>query len=141
MDAWFILEAALLQGSCGDDALADGGTGFARGFAGHLVEIDGLHLDLQVDAVQQRARDFAHVVGALILVADAFLLGMPIIAAGARIHRSHEHERGGILGRILGARNSDHPILQRLAHHLQHVSRKFWQLIQMERLAPFPFAI
>ena len=31
VDAGFVLEADLLQGSCGDDTLADGGTGFAWG--------------------------------------------------------------------------------------------------------------
>ncbi len=31
--------------------------------------------DVVVDAVEQRARNLAHVVGALVLVVDAFLLG------------------------------------------------------------------
>jgi len=92
VDAGFVLEAAFLQHPGGDDALADSGTGFAWGLAGHLLEIDGLHLDLQVDAVEQRARNLAHVVGALILVADALLLGVAIVPARARIHRGHEHK-------------------------------------------------
>ena len=90
-----------------------------------VVEIDGLDLDLQVDAVEQRTRNFAHVVGALVLVADAFLLGMPIVPARARIHARHEHKRGGILGRIFRPRNRNYPVLQQLPHHLQHISRKF----------------
>jgi len=52
VDAGFVLEAALLQHPGGNDALADGGAGFTWGLAGHLLEIDGLHLDLQVDAIQ-----------------------------------------------------------------------------------------
>ena len=48
--------------------------------------------DVVVDAVEQRARNFAHVVGALVLVADAFLLGVAVVPARARIHRSHQHE-------------------------------------------------
>ena len=83
-----------------------------------VVEIDGLDLDLQVDAVEQRARNLAHVVGALILVADAFLLGVTIVPARARVHRSHEHKRRGIFGRILGSTNGYHTVLQRLSHHL-----------------------
>jgi len=67
-----------------------------------------------------RATDFAHVVGALVLVADALLLGVPIVPARARIHRRHEHKRRGILCRIFCPTNTDYPILQRLAHHLQH---------------------
>ena len=92
VDAGFVLEAAFLEHPGGDDALADGGAGFAWGLTRHLVEIDGLDLDLQVDAVEQRARNLAHVVGALVLVADAFLLGVPIVPARARIHAGHQHE-------------------------------------------------
>ena len=143
VDAWFVLEAALLQHPGGNDALPDGGTGFAWGFARHLptasvgcasamlkrvwhcaqlaqqlVEIDGLDLDLQVDAVEQRTRNLAHVVRALILVADALLRGVAIVPARARIHRRHEHERGRVFGRVLGSANGNHPVLQRLPHHL-----------------------
>ena len=78
VDAGFVLEAALLQHSVGDDALADGGRGLAWGLGRHLptasvgcasailkrvwhcarlaqqlFEIDWLHFNLQVDAVQQ----------------------------------------------------------------------------------------
>ena len=155
VDAGFVLEAALLQHPGGDDALANGGTGFARGLAGHLptasvgcasamlkrvwhcarlaqqlVEIDGLDLDLQVDAVEQRARNLAHIMRALVLVADALLRGVPIVPARAWIHRGHEHERRGVFGRILGSANGNHPVLQRLPHHLKHTSIEFRQFIQ-----------
>ena len=103
-----------------------------------LVKIDGLDLDLQVDAIEQRTRNLAHVMRALVLVADAFLLWMAIIPAWARIHRGHEHERGGVFGRVFRPTDAYNPVLQRLPHHLQHASIKFWQLIQAERLAPFP---
>ena len=161
MDARFVLEAALLQHPRGDDALADGGRGFAWGLAGHLptasvgcasaihkrvwdcarlaqqlVEIDGLDLDLQVDAVEQRARNFAHVVGALVLVADAFFLGVPIVPARARIHARHEHKRRGILRRIFCPTDTDNPVLQRLAHHFQNGAIELRQFIQAEELVP-----
>ena len=154
MDAWLVLEAAFLQGAGSDDTLADGGAGFARGFAGHLpmasvgcasanlkrvwhcarlaqqlVEVHWLHLNLQVDAVQQRPRNLAHVVGALVLVAYAFLLGMPIVTARARIHRRHEHKRRGILRTVFRPRNRYDPVLQRLPHHLQNGAIEFRQLI------------
>ena len=118
VDAWFVLEAALLEHPGSDDALADGGAGFAWCLAGHLVKIDGLDLDLQVDSIQQRARNLAHVVGTLVLVADALLLGVPIVPARARIHRSHQHERGGIFRRVFRPTDAYNPVLQRLAHHL-----------------------
>ena len=76
-------------------------------------------------AVEQRARNFAHVVGALVLVADAFLLGMPIVPARARIHARHEHKRGGVFGRIFCSTNTDNPVLQRLPHHLQNGAIEF----------------
>ena len=74
--------------------------GIATRLAQQLVKINGLDLDLQIDAVEQWARNLAHVVGALVLVANAFLLGMPVVPARAWIHTRHEHERGGIFGRI-----------------------------------------
>ncbi len=138
VDAGFVLEAALLEHPSSDDALADGGAGLARGLGRHLVKIDGLDLNLQVNAVQQRARNLAHVVGALILVADALLLGMPIVPARARIHRSHEHKRGGVFGAVFRPTDTYYPVLQRLTHHLQHTSIEFRQLIQAEELAPLP---
>ena len=60
-------------------------------------------------------------VAALVLVADAFLLGVPIITARARIHARYEHERCGILGRIFRPTDAYNPVLQRLPHHLQHI--------------------
>ncbi len=136
VDTGFVLEAALLEHSGGDDTLADGGAGLAWGLTGHLptasvgcasamlkrvwhcarlaqqlVKIDGLDFDLQVDAVEQRARNLAHVVRALVLVADAFLLGMTVVPARARIHRSHKHERGGVLGTIFCPTNTNNPVL------------------------------
>ena len=161
VDAGFVLEAALLQHPRGNDTLADGGAGFAWGLAGHLptasvgcasamlkrvwhcarlaqqlVEIDGLNFDLQVDAVEQRTRNLAHIMRALVLVADALLLGVPIVPARARIHRRHEHETGGIFCRIFRPTNTDNPVLQRLPHHLQDTATEFRQFIQAERLAP-----
>ena len=74
---------------------------------------------------------------ALVLVADALLLGVTIVPAGARIHARHEHERRGIFGRVFRPTDTYNPVLQRLPHHLQHISREFRQLIQAEELVPF----
>ena len=75
-------------------------------------------------------------VGALVLVADALLLGMAVVTARARIHRSHQHERSRIFGRIFRPTDTYYPVLQRLAHHLQDRAIEFRQLIQAEELAP-----
>ena len=84
--AGVVLEAQALDGARFDNALADGRTGFARCFARHLVEVHGLHLHLQVDSIQQWARNLAHVVVALVGRADALLGGVAVVATGARIH-------------------------------------------------------
>jgi len=75
-------------------------------------------------------------VGALVLVADAFLLGVVIVPARARIHRCHEHKRGGIFRRIFCPTNTYYPVLQRLAHHFQDAAIELRQFIQTEELAP-----
>ena len=58
----------------------------------------------------------------------------------AWIHRSHEHKRRGIFGRILGSANGNHTVLQRLPHHLQNRAIELGQLIQAEEMVPL-FAI
>ena len=75
-------------------------------------------------------------VGALVLVADAFLFGMAVVPTWARIHRGHEHERRGIFGAVFRPTDTYNPVLQRLTHHLQHTSIEFRQLIQVEKLVP-----
>ena len=132
VDTGLVLEAALLEHPCSDDTLADGGAGFAWGFRRHLVKINGLDFYLQVNAVEQRTRNLAHIMRALVLVADALLLGMTVVATRARVHRSHEHERSRIFRRVFRPRNRNNPVLQRLAHHLQDISRKFRQFVKKE---------
>ena len=115
--AGVVLEAEALDGSRFDDSFANCCAGLARCFARHLVEVHGLNFHLQVDSVQQRARNLAHVVVALVWRADALLGGVAVVAARARIHARHEHERGGIVDAVLGARNRDVAVLQRLPHY------------------------
>ena len=49
-------------------------------------------------------------VGALVLVADALLLGVALVPAGARIHARHEHERGGVFGAVFCPANTYYPV-------------------------------
>ncbi len=77
---------------------------------------------------------------ALVLVADALLLGVPVVPARARIHRRHKHERRRVLCRIFCPTDTNNPVLQRLPHHLQNEAIELRQLIQAEELAPL-FAI
>ena len=87
-------------------------------------------------ADQQRARNFAHVLGALVLVADAFLLRVPVVPARARIHARHQHKRGGVFGTVFRPTDTYNPVFQRLPHHLQNGAIEFRQFIQAEELAP-----
>lgn len=80
-------------------------------------------------------------VGALVLVADALFLGMPIVPARARVHARHEHKRGGVFGAVFCPTDADYPVFQGLTHHLQNGAIKFRQLIQAEELAPLSIGI
>ena len=77
-------------------------------------------------ADQQRARNLAHVMGALVLVADALLFGVAVVAARARVHARYGHKRGGVFGAVFRPTDAYNPVFQRLTHHFQHVTRKFW---------------
>ena len=73
---------------------------------------------------------------ALVLIADALLGRVPVIPARTRIHARHEHERGGVFGRVLGSANGNNPVLQRLPHHFQNGAIELGQLIQAEEMVP-----
>jgi len=127
---WVVLEAEALDGSRFDDSLTDCRAGFAWLLARHLLEIDGLHLHLQINSIQQWATNLAHILMPLMRSADALLGGVAVVATRARIHRCHEHERGGVVDAILGARNRDVAVLQRLPHHLKHRAVELRQLVK-----------
>jgi hypothetical protein len=57
-----------------------------------LLEVHRLNLHLQVNSIQQRPRDFAHIVVPLMRRADALLCWMTVVSARAWIHRSHKHK-------------------------------------------------
>ena len=128
--AGVVLEAQALDGSRLNNALPYRRAWLTWCFARHLVEVDGLNLYLQVDSVQQWARNLAHIVVTLVGRADALLGGVAVVAARARIHRCHEHERGGVVDAVLGTADADVAVLQRLPHHLKHRAVKFRQLVK-----------
>ena len=57
---------------------------------------------------------------------------MPVPAALAGVHRANEHEAAGESDGPGRAGDGDLPVLQRLAHDLQHVGAEFRQLIEEE---------
>ena len=54
--------------------------------------------------------------------AGALFLRVGEKTAGARVHRSHQHETGGVIDRPYGARNGYVAVFQGLAHHLENVA-------------------
>jgi len=62
--------------------------------------------------------------------------GVAIVATGTWVHRGHEHEGAGILDGILGTRDGDLTVFERLTEHFEGRLVELWQLIQMEMLVP-----
>ena len=116
----------------GNHAGADGGAWLATLAVGDVVEVDRLHLNLQVDAVEQRSADLAHVLRALVVGAHTLLVWVAVVAAGARVHRGHEHKRGRVFGGIFRPGDADHAVLEWLSHHLEHAARELGQLVEEE---------
>ncbi len=116
--AWVVLEAQALDGSRFDDSLPDCRAWLAWLLARHLLEIDGLNLHLQINSIQQRPTNLAHILMPLMRCADALLRWMSVEATRTRIHRSHKHKRGGIVNAVFRSADADVPVLKWLAHNL-----------------------
>ena len=106
--------------------------GFALTRIGYLFEGYGNYLYLQVNTVEQRATYLVKVALNLSGIAHTRLCRMVIITARAGIHRCHEHHSCRILHLIIGARHTYLTVLQRLTHHLEHITREFGQLVKEE---------
>jgi hypothetical protein len=53
-----------------------------------------------------------------------------VVAAGARVHGSGEHEAGGKRERPGGARDADGAVFERLPHDFEDAARKFGELVE-----------
>ena len=89
------------------------------------------YLDLQVDAVEQRARDAAHVVRD---AAWAALAGLARRAAAALagVHGGDQLDARGVGDAVVGPRNHGLAGLQRLAQGVEHVGQELRQLVEEE---------
>lgn len=76
-------ETFLLDGAGLGDAFPDGGGGFRRTLVGDLLPLQGRHLDVKVDAIEQWPRDAADVFLDLVRGAEALPRGIGVVAAGA----------------------------------------------------------
>jgi hypothetical protein len=90
------------------------------------------HLDMQVDAVDQRAGNACLIIGgtARIGPAPAGIADIVGVAAAARIHRRYQHEARRIGGAMIGAYDRHFAGFQRLAQRIEHLGLEFRQLVE-----------
>ena len=125
-------KAPLLDAPRGLHPGADGGRALLPVLSGQVGKLHRRHLDVQVDAVEQRAGHPRDVPLHRHLGAGAGDFGMAPVAAGAGVHRRHKHHRAGVGHPRRGPRDGDAVVLDGLAQHLQRLPLKFRQLIKKE---------
>jgi hypothetical protein len=114
------------------DAFGD----FAAAFRGRRQDQIGRghggHLDVQVDAVEERTGDAALIVGgaAGIGAAPAGEAGLRGASAAARVHRRNQHEARRIGHAVIGARDRNLAGLQRLAQRVEGLRLEFRELVE-----------
>jgi hypothetical protein len=114
-------------------ARCDDAARLAVGAAHQFLGLHGRHLDLQVDAVEQRSRQPSLVTRDQVGRAAALLRRASCgtePAAGAGVHRRDELEAGRKRGLASGARNRDAAGLERLAQRLQRGARHLRGLVE-----------
>ena len=89
-------------------------------------------LDVEIDAVEQRAADARAVALDLRGRAAALMARVAEVAAGAGVHRRDEHEAAGQRDLAGAARDGDLAVLQRLAHDLERGAFEFRQLVEKQ---------
>ncbi len=97
---------------------------------------DGMHLDLEIDAVHQRARQLAQVAPLGPGVAQTVLrVGG---RARARVRRHHQLEPGRIPGHPVAAGEPDLAVLQRGSQRLQHTGTDLGAFVEEQHAAVRP---
>lgn len=114
-------EARALHSPGGFDSLADLNRRFSLRFFCEFFPGKSRHLDVDVDAVEERTRDARAVALDQLGGAGARFRGVSQVAAGAGIHRRRQHEPGGEGKAGLGPADDDLPFLKRAPQGLQHV--------------------
>jgi len=85
---------------------------------------------MHVDAVEQWTGDAVKVLAYLSGIADALLRRMVVIAARTGVHRSYEHETGGVFHRDLCPGDGDFPVFEGLPQHFQYRMFEFGEFVQ-----------
>ena len=121
-----------LDAAGGDHPLADGRRRLGGAGRPALPRRHPRHLEAQVDAVEQRTTQARAVLPQAKRRADALALAVAAVAAGARVHRRHEHEPRGIRHRRQAAADRHLAVLQRLAESLERGEPVLGELVQEE---------
>ena len=100
--------------------------------AAHGLVLHGGHVDVHVDAVQQGARNAAHVLLYLLGRAGTAAGGMTVPPAAAGVHGTDQHEAAGQRQGAGGAGDGHKAVLQRLAQRLQRRLAELRQLVQKQ---------
>ena len=132
VNALEILETGLLNLTCFDDPLTNGGRRFSWCHLTQVGEWHSLYLALYVDTVEQGAGDFGEVSGDLSRGADAVVGGVAVIAAGTGVHGCHEHERAGVFHGVIGPGDGDFSVFERLSQHFEGGCAELRQLVEEE---------
>jgi len=77
------------------------------------------NLSTYIDAVEQRAGNFRHILLNAPGRAGASVRGVTIVAAGTGVHGGHEHEGGRIGDGVLGTGDVDDAVLERLTQDFE----------------------
>src|SRR5438046_2159437 len=92
-----------------------------RGVVGERGDRHPRHLDVEIDAVEERPRHARAVAVDERRRAAAGAGAVAEVAAGARVHRRDQLKGGGEEDRARPARDADAPLLERLAERLEDV--------------------
>ena len=114
------------------DARRDLAAAFGRRRQDQVRGGDRRHLDVQVDAVEQRAGEPALIFGgaALVRAAPAGKARIARLPAAARVHRADQHEARRIGDAIVRPHDRDLAGLQRLAQRVEHRRLEFGKLVE-----------
>jgi hypothetical protein len=90
------------------------------------------HVDLDVDAIEQRPGQLAQIARRDVRCAAAASGRIAVPAARAGVHRGDQLTGGGKIGLLRSARDRDAAAFERLAQHFQHVPVEFGQLVEKQ---------
>ena len=130
VNAFVTFEALLLNLTCPHHTLTYALARLTLRCLGDILERHILHLHLNIDAVHQRTGYFVHIARDLRRCAHTGMSGMMVIAAWARVHGSHHHERARKSERVFRTRHRNHTVFKRLPQRFQHCTRKLGKLVE-----------